>query len=79
MSLQSGKSPNFENFGTLDLGVLGKMANHREYYKGEGGGFPQVQAMVSLCIELFIFLHVECPLVTYSLQFPIFGPHLHDL
>jgi hypothetical protein len=24
------------------------MANHREYYKGEGGGFPQVQAMVSI-------------------------------
>jgi hypothetical protein len=24
------------------------MANHREYYKGEGGDFPQVQAMVSL-------------------------------
>jgi hypothetical protein len=24
------------------------MANHRVYYKGEGGGFPQVWAMVSL-------------------------------
>jgi hypothetical protein len=24
------------------------MDKHREYYKGEGGGFPQVQAMVSL-------------------------------
>jgi hypothetical protein len=24
------------------------MAKHREYYKGEGGGFLQVQAMVSL-------------------------------
>jgi len=24
------------------------MASHREYYKGEGGGFPQIQAMVSL-------------------------------
>jgi hypothetical protein len=23
------------------------MERHREYYKGEGGGFPQVQAMVS--------------------------------
>jgi len=23
------------------------MAMHKEYYKGEGGGFPQVQAMVS--------------------------------
>jgi hypothetical protein len=24
------------------------MAKHRVYYKGEGGGFPQVQAVVSL-------------------------------
>jgi hypothetical protein len=26
----------------------GPMARHRIYYKGEGGGFPQVRAMVSL-------------------------------
>jgi len=26
----------------------GPVANHRIYYKGEGGGFPQVWAMVSL-------------------------------
>jgi hypothetical protein len=26
----------------------GPMAKHRVYYKGEGGGFPQVWAMVSL-------------------------------
>jgi hypothetical protein len=24
------------------------MERHREYYKGEGGGFPEVWAMVSL-------------------------------
>jgi hypothetical protein len=24
------------------------MAKHRVYYKGEGGGFPQVRAVVSL-------------------------------
>ncbi len=29
----------------LDLGLVER---HRVYYKGEGGGFPQVQAMVSL-------------------------------
>jgi hypothetical protein len=29
------------------LGV-GPMARHRVYYKGEGGGFPQVQTMMSL-------------------------------
>jgi len=26
----------------------GPVTRHRIYYKGEGGGFPQVQAMVSL-------------------------------
>ncbi len=35
---QSCKSPNFKNFGTM----------HKEYYKGEGGGFLQIQAVVSL-------------------------------
>jgi hypothetical protein len=29
------------------LGV-GLMAKHKVYYKGEGGGFPQVEAVVSL-------------------------------
>jgi len=27
---------------------VGSVASHREYYKGEGGGFPQVQAVVNL-------------------------------
>jgi len=27
---------------------VGSVANHRVYYKGEGGGFPQVRAVVSL-------------------------------
>jgi hypothetical protein len=29
----------------LDVGLMEK---HRVYYKGEGGGFPQVRAVVSL-------------------------------
>jgi hypothetical protein len=29
----------------LDVGL---MKRHKVYYKGEGGGFPQVQAVVSL-------------------------------
>jgi hypothetical protein len=38
----------FGSFGTkIHLGV-GPVAKHREYYKGEGGGFPQVRAVVSL-------------------------------
>jgi hypothetical protein len=40
----------------LSLGSLGRkchldvglMERHKVYYKGEGGGFPQVRAMVSL-------------------------------
>ncbi len=28
---------------------VGLVERHRVYYKGEGGGFPQVQAVVSLC------------------------------
>jgi hypothetical protein len=31
------------------------MARHRKYYKGEGGGFPQVRAVVSfvnLCMPM---------------------------
>ncbi len=29
----------------LDVSLMGR---HRVYYKGEGGGFPQVQAVVNL-------------------------------
>ncbi len=46
MGLQSCKSPNFENFETHNLRVLGQ--NDKEYFKGEGGGFPQVRGMVNL-------------------------------
>jgi hypothetical protein len=51
MGPQSCKSPNLGNFGTpetkchLDVDL---MERHRVYFKGEGGGFPQVWAMVSL-------------------------------
>jgi len=39
----------------LDVGAMGR---HREYYKGEGGGFPRIWAVVSLVsLELF----VACP------------------
>jgi hypothetical protein len=57
MGPQSCRSPNFGNFGTpetkchLDVGL---MERHKVYYKGEGGGFPQVWAMVSL-------MSLNCP------------------
>jgi hypothetical protein len=34
------------------------MESHREYYKGEGGGFPQVRAVVSLVSSRLL---VACP------------------
>jgi hypothetical protein len=36
--------------GIPTLGILGAgpVAKHRVYYKGEGGGFPQVRVVVSL-------------------------------
>jgi hypothetical protein len=60
MCPESRGSPNYEDFGMrisgLPLGSPGTkshldvapMESCRVYYKGEGGGFPQVQAMVSL-------------------------------
>jgi hypothetical protein len=54
MSVQSPGSPNWDNFGTplwdpgkkshLDVSAV---ESYREYYMGEGGGFPRVRAVVS--------------------------------
>jgi hypothetical protein len=64
MGFQSCESPNFENFGTSNLGILGKndispVAKHKEYYKGEGGGFPQARAVVSV-MNLCLFMVHPC-------------------
>jgi hypothetical protein len=37
---------------------VGAMERHREYYMGEGGGFPRVWAMVSFVSPKS---HVACP------------------
>jgi len=37
---------------------VGAMERHREYYMGEGGGFPRVWAVVSL---MSLELPVVCP------------------
>jgi hypothetical protein len=49
MGVQNGENPNFGNWGTLDLGVLGKMSfgynphdMSQKYYKREGGGLLQI-------------------------------------
>jgi hypothetical protein len=39
--------PIWKSRGKWHLDVA-PVADHREYYKGEGGGFPQVRAMVSV-------------------------------
>jgi len=39
--------PTWESWEKWHLGAT-PMVNHRKYYKGEGGGFPQIQAVVSL-------------------------------
>jgi hypothetical protein len=65
MGPQSRGSPNYGNFGTLTVGVprqndlgTGPVARHKIYYKGEGGGFPQVRVVMSL---VSLCLHVACP------------------
>jgi hypothetical protein len=48
----------FGSLGTkchLDVGLVER---HKVYYKGEGGGFPQVLAVVSLISSK---LYIPCP------------------
>jgi hypothetical protein len=50
MTSQSPGSPNQDSFGTLGTknhSDVSTMRKHREYYMGEGGGFPRVRAVVS--------------------------------
>jgi hypothetical protein len=42
--------------GTKSHSDVGAIGRHREYYMGEGGGFPRVRAMVS-------FVSLELPVV----------------
>jgi hypothetical protein len=59
MGLQSRGSPKFENFGESKSHLdVAPTERHKVYYKGEGGGFPQVQAVVNLVSPR---LPVACP------------------
>jgi hypothetical protein len=52
----------------------GFMARHKVYYKGEGGGFPQVRAMVSFvssCLARGSSVHQKCS--SYTLINLLFG------
>jgi hypothetical protein len=60
------ESPNFGNFGTPTWESGNKMtfganlmARHRKYYKGEGGGFPQVWVMMNL-VSSCLFVAYLC-------------------
>ncbi len=59
------------------LGVA-RMVNYRKYYEEEGGGFPQVQAMVSLvspCISWFV--HAPKVLQLCTTQLVVWFVHVH--
>jgi hypothetical protein len=66
MGPQSCGSPNCGNFRTptlesrdkMTLGV-GLVVRHKVYYKGEGGGFTQIQAVVSL-VNLCLPMARQC-------------------
>jgi len=64
MGFQSCGSPNLGDFGTptwesrdkknhLDVGLVERC---KIYYKGEGGGFPQIRAMVSFVCPCYPWL-----------------------
>jgi hypothetical protein len=63
MRPQSPGSPSWQDFGS-PAGVpgekshldVGSVESHRVYYKGEGGGFPQVWAVVSLVCLCYLWL-----------------------
>ncbi len=56
---QDSSRDSFRTISGLQLGSPGKKSHldvvpetwHREYYMGEGGGFPRVRAVVSLVIQ----------------------------
>jgi hypothetical protein len=49
------------------------MASHREYYKKEGGGFPEVWAMMSLVSQYALGSYVHQKCYDYALINLLFG------
>jgi hypothetical protein len=54
----------------LDAGF---MERHKVYYKGEGGGFPQVRAMVSLVSPSLLVTHPSTKSAPTTLTILSFG------
>jgi hypothetical protein len=72
MTLQSGESPNRDSFGTppwesrdkKPFRYAGAVERRREYYMGEGGGFPRVRAVMNLVSpELAVAVVILAPKV----------------
>jgi hypothetical protein len=65
MGFQSFESFNLGNFEIPNLGISGENGiwvqapwpGTKKYYKGEGGDFPQIQAMVSLVNPCLLVVH----------------------
>jgi hypothetical protein len=53
------------SLGIKNHSDVGTAERHREYYMGEGGGFPRVQAVVSLVSPE---LPVACPNIKGTLE-----------
>jgi len=49
--------PTWESHDKMTLGTT-PMARHIKYYKGEGGGFPQIQVVVSLVSSCMLMAHL---------------------
>jgi hypothetical protein len=62
MNAQSPGSPNRDSFGTpLCHSDASAAERHKEYYMGEGGGFPRIRAVVS---QVNPRLLTACPIPT---------------
>ncbi len=53
------------SLGTKSHSDVGATGRHREYYMGEGGGFPRVQVVVNL---VSLELPVACPSTKGALE-----------
>jgi hypothetical protein len=67
MGPQSRESP---NFGNLDVGFMEK---YIVYYKGEGGGFPQIWAMVNLVSPSYPWLVLTPKVLQLCINHLAFG------
>ncbi len=56
LAVRISKLP-FGSLGTKSHLDASPVANHKVYYKGEGGGFPQVRAVVNPSTKNVLTMH----------------------